>query len=80
MGTAKYGTALKTFNGRSAATDLLQELYDASLYCRQMLAELQVIRADALAAYAMAAETNADARLTSLLELLAHRCGAVVNG
>ena len=39
MGRAKYGTELKTFNGRSAMVDLYQELLDAVLYLKQFLME-----------------------------------------
>jgi hypothetical protein len=38
-GTAKYGTTLQTFNGRSALVDLYQELIDATQYCKQLLME-----------------------------------------
>ncbi|MCU1301741.1 MAG: hypothetical protein JWQ87_2025 [Candidatus Sulfotelmatobacter sp.] len=36
-GEKKYGTKLKTFNGRSAVLDELQEVYDAIMYNRQEL-------------------------------------------
>lgn len=39
MGTRKYGTSLKTNNGRNAAIDLYQELCDAVLYARQLIEE-----------------------------------------
>ena len=39
MGKRKYGTRLKTNNGRSAALDLIQEVYDALNYCRQEIEE-----------------------------------------
>ncbi len=39
MGLQAYGTYLKTSNGRDALVDLYQELLDAVLYLRQLLAE-----------------------------------------
>lgn len=39
MGTKKYGTRLKTNNGREARIDLLQEVYDALMYARQDIEE-----------------------------------------
>lgn len=36
-GTAKYGTPLRTFNGRNPLTDLYQELMDATVYTRQFI-------------------------------------------
>lgn len=38
-GLLKYGTALKTGNGRDALVDLYQELLDAAMYARQRIAE-----------------------------------------
>lgn len=38
-GKKKYGTELKTHNGRDPLLDLYQELHDALVYCRQALAE-----------------------------------------
>ena len=35
MGEKKYGTRLKTFNGRDALLDLQQEVYDAIVYAQQ---------------------------------------------
>lgn len=39
FGMLKYGTHLKTNNGRSALIDLYQELLDAVIYCKQELIE-----------------------------------------
>jgi hypothetical protein len=39
MGTAKYGTPLRTFNGRSALMDAYQEVLDLANYLRQRIAE-----------------------------------------
>jgi hypothetical protein len=39
MGLKKYGTKLRTFNGRNALVDLYQELQDACLYAKQRLME-----------------------------------------
>jgi hypothetical protein len=39
MGKAKYGTTLRTFNGRDALVDLYQELLDAVKYCKQAILE-----------------------------------------
>lgn len=39
MGKIKYGTPLKTQNGRDALYDCYQELIDALLYIRQELLE-----------------------------------------
>ena len=38
-GLAKYGTPLKTFNGRNPLLDLLGELVDAVVYCSQAILE-----------------------------------------
>lgn len=38
-GAKKYGTKLKTFNGRDATVDLYQELLDAVCYLRQLIEE-----------------------------------------
>lgn len=43
-GTAKYGTPLRTFNGRDPLTDLYQELLDAVVYCRQEKARRDKLR------------------------------------
>jgi hypothetical protein len=37
VGEAKYGTKLKTNNGRDALIDLYQELLDAVMYTRQLI-------------------------------------------
>ena len=39
LGQQRYGEKLKTFNGRSALTDLFQELMDAVMYTRQLIEE-----------------------------------------
>lgn len=39
LGQIRYGTLLKTNNGRSALWDLYQELLDAAMYCRQEILE-----------------------------------------
>lgn len=39
MGEQKYGTRLKSHNGRDAELDLLQELYDAWVYSVQLETE-----------------------------------------
>lgn len=39
MGTAKYGTPLRTFNGRNALMDAYQEVLDLANYLRQRIAE-----------------------------------------
>lgn len=38
-GTAKYGTPLKTHNGRDALVDAYQEALDLALYLRQAIEE-----------------------------------------
>lgn len=43
VGKEKYGEPLKVFNGRSSITDLMQELYDAVMYGKQMEMEMEVI-------------------------------------
>ena len=43
VGKEKYGEPLKVFNGRSSITDLMQELYDAVMYAKQMELELESI-------------------------------------
>lgn len=42
-GKIEYGTPLKTFNGRRAGVDALEELIDASMYVMQTLIELDEI-------------------------------------
>jgi len=39
MGAMKYGTVLKTFNGRDALWDAYQEALDLVMYLRQALEE-----------------------------------------
>jgi hypothetical protein len=41
MGKAKYGTELKTHNGRKALVDAYQEALDLCLYLKQALMEAQ---------------------------------------
>lgn len=41
FGLQKYGTLLRTHNGRDAAWDLYQELLDAVMYLRQFILERQ---------------------------------------
>lgn len=41
FGREKYGTFLKTNNGRSALQDLYEELLDASMYIKQLLLEIE---------------------------------------
>lgn len=43
VGKEKYGEPLKILNGRSSITDLMQELYDAVMYAKQMELELESI-------------------------------------
>jgi hypothetical protein len=46
MGKSKYGTTLRTFNGRDALVDLYQELLDAVKYCKQALLERSAVACD----------------------------------
>jgi len=39
FGKARYGTYLRVGNGRDALKDLYEELIDATLYVRQLIAE-----------------------------------------
>lgn len=41
LGISKYGTVLKTFNGRDCLTDALQEAIDLSQYLCQKIMELE---------------------------------------
>ena len=41
FGKNKYGTFLKTHNGRSALKDLLDELLDAAMYIEQLIMEIE---------------------------------------
>lgn len=41
MGEKKYGTPLRTFNGRNAMMDLYQELLDSVMYAKQVLIEME---------------------------------------
>jgi hypothetical protein len=45
-GFDKYGTYLKTFNGRNAYHDFLQELVDCLMYATQLNMELQQAKRD----------------------------------
>lgn len=45
-GFKKYGTHLRTFNGRNAYHDFMQELVDALMYATQLNMELQQAKAD----------------------------------
>jgi hypothetical protein len=40
-GLSKYGTLLKTDNGRNALLDMYQELIDAVMYVKQLLMEIE---------------------------------------
>ena len=42
-GTKKYGEPLKALNGRNAAVDIMQELYDGAMYARQLVDELHML-------------------------------------
>jgi len=44
VGREKYGTYLKTNNGRDALMDAYQEMLDACMYLRQAIMEREVIR------------------------------------
>jgi hypothetical protein len=39
VGIKKYGTTLESHNGRDALMDAYQEILDAAMYLRQLLAE-----------------------------------------
>ena len=41
LGHGKYGTFLKTYNGRNALQDLYEELLDACMYVKQHLMEME---------------------------------------
>lgn len=41
FGHEKYGTFLKTYNGRKAMQDLYEELLDACMYVKQHLMEIE---------------------------------------
>lgn len=41
MGEKKYGTLLKTHNGRKAIVDLYEELLDACMYVKQFIMETE---------------------------------------
>ena len=43
IGELKYGTRLKTFNGRDALIDLTQELMDGIVYLRQFREEMSCL-------------------------------------
>jgi hypothetical protein len=45
-GRSKYGVPLQPFNGRNAIVDLYQELLDATVYCRQLIEELNQHQAE----------------------------------
>ena len=47
FGEAKYGTRLKTFNGRRALVDALQEAMDLAIYLKQVLMEEDARKAGA---------------------------------
>ena len=43
MGLKKYGTVLKTHNGRDALTDFVQEQLDGLMYIRQLQEEMKAL-------------------------------------
>ncbi len=43
VGEKKYGEPLRSFNGRSAVQDALEEAYDLSMYLRQKLEEDEAV-------------------------------------
>lgn len=51
LGKSRYGTGLKTFNGRSGLVDLYQELADALMYVRQVIEEDKAMLVDAEVEY-----------------------------
>lgn len=57
-GKEKYGEPLRAHNGRSSVVDLLQELYDASMYCRQLIEELVSFGEDLESCISALAETK----------------------
>lgn len=45
LGVNRYGMPLQPFNGRDAFVDLYEELLDACIYCKQLMMEVDHIRA-----------------------------------
>ena len=45
VGRERYGTPLQPFNGRNSLLDWYQELLDATVYCRQAIEEINILRA-----------------------------------
>ncbi|MFI0967011.1 hypothetical protein ACH4S8_37355 [Streptomyces sp. NPDC021080] len=44
IGLQRYGQPVKTFNGRNAPQDLLEELLDGATYAMQVLLEMQALK------------------------------------
>ena len=82
-GKEKYGEPLKAHNGRSSVVDLLQELYDASMYCRQLTEELLAFGGDIELCISALAETKCLegeelAKHVSLLKLISSKSSALL--
>jgi hypothetical protein len=57
-GAAKYGTELKTFNGRDAGNDAMQELADAVAYVMQLILENNWLREEVKYLNGISMESN----------------------
>lgn len=73
MGVAKYGTALKVWNGRDAAVDAYQEALDLCVYLRQCVERVAVAEPDKLTRPGLGLAWSLDRALR-----LAHGLGELV--
>jgi hypothetical protein len=46
VGLERYGKPLQTFNGRDSGQDLVEELFDACIYAKQLRMEHQSLQAE----------------------------------
>lgn len=46
VGIERYGTALKTFNGRDAGKDAVEEWFDLGIYLKQLRMQYDVLQAE----------------------------------
>ncbi len=82
-GKEKYGEPLLAHNGRRSVVDLLQELYDAAMYCRQLTEELSDLGGDLKSCIHAVAEVKCLegeelAKHVSLLKLISSKSSALL--
>ena len=75
-GIEKYGTVLKSMNGRDAGKDLMQELVDAVMYARQLDMEFTAVCEILYEFVDQFGEHNIPEKVMKLLESKAHPDGS----